>query len=169
MFGALLIHIDKPHPTSAIIVLAGGSGGDRILEACELVRSGYAPKAWVSGPRSFYGQSEAKFAIEFAVEHGCDPLWFEAFPNHCRSTQEEAIFFREILKERQAGDFTIVTSSFHTKRARRIFMKEIPDLPITVIASQAEFFSADSWWKNREGRKIFVQEFLKTLTSPFGI
>lgn len=167
--GSLLIYSDRPHNTSAIIVLAGGAGGDRILKACELVRNGYAPKAWVSGPNTFYGQSEARFAIEFAVQKGCDPSWFEAFPNECRSTRDEAILFRQVLKERAAGDYTVVTSSFHTNRARSIFRKEIPDLPLTVIGSATEFFAADTWWKSREGRKIFAQEILKSLTSPFGI
>ena len=167
--GSLLVQSDRPHPTSAIIVLAGGSGGDRILKACELVREGYAPKAWVSGPETFYGQNESKFAIEFAVSRGCDPSWFEAFPNQCLSTRDEAILFRDVLRERGAGDYTVVTSSFHTRRARNIFMKEIPELSITMIGSQAEYFTADSWWKTREGRKLFAYEILKSLTSPFGI
>lgn len=167
--GGLFIHSDSPHKTGAIIVPAGGSTGDRILKACELVRSGFANTAWVSGPHSVYGQSEANIAIDFAVQNGCDRSWFEPFPNHCNSTRDEAIFFGPILKQRRIQDYTVVTSSYHTHRAGRIFKEEIPDIPLTLIASQEYYYKADTWWKSREGRKLFFSEAIKSLTSPFGI
>lgn len=167
--GRFFIESDEPHKTDALIVLAGGHSGDRVMKACELVRAGYVSKAWVSGPNIFYGQSEASFAIDFATRHGCDRSWFEAFPNHCGSTRDEAIFFGEILKQRGVKGYTVVTSTYHTYRAGQIFRKEIPDIPMSIIAANDEFYAANSWWKTRGGRKLFILEVMKSITSPFGI
>jgi hypothetical protein len=38
-----------------------------------------------------------------------------------------------------------------------------------VIAARDEFFDPDNWWHNREARKVFVLEWLKTIASWFGI
>ena len=69
--------------------------------------------------------------------------------------------------------FLLVTSNYHTARARRIYLSAEhergggPDL--RVVASGDQFFAAGNWWHNREGRKTVFMEWTKTLTSVFGI
>ena len=38
-----------------------------------------------------------------------------------------------------------------------------------VIAAPDEFFRADSWWHNREGRKTIYMEWSKTVASFLGM
>jgi hypothetical protein len=62
-----------------------------------------------------------------------------------------------------------VTSNYHTARARRIYLSAEhergggPDL--RVVASGDRFFNAGNWWHNREGRKTFLYEWMKTVAS----
>jgi hypothetical protein len=77
------------------------------------------------------------------------------------------------LKQRNIRSFLLVTSNYHTARARRIYLSAErergggPDL--RVVASGDQFFTATNWWHNREGRKTVLLEWTKTVTSAFGI
>jgi hypothetical protein len=44
-----------------------------------------------------------------------------------------------------------------------------PDLDVRVVAAPDEYFRADGWWRNREGRKIFLVEWLKTVANLLGM
>jgi uncharacterized SAM-binding protein YcdF (DUF218 family) len=164
-----LITSEAPEKADLVIVLAGDSFGGRILKGCELIRAGYAPKALVSGPPILYGRHEDEFSIPWAVEHGCSREWFEGVRNNLKSTREEAALFRRIMLERGVKTYLLVTSNFHTARAARIFRREIPDIRAIVIAAPYPEFDPDAWWKDRQQRKVFAIEWMKTVTEPFGI
>jgi uncharacterized SAM-binding protein YcdF (DUF218 family) len=63
----------------------------------------------------------------------------------------------------------LVTSDYHTARAARIYRAAAPDLDMRVVAAPDNYFRADGWWHNREGRKTFVVEWLKTVANALGI
>ena len=63
----------------------------------------------------------------------------------------------------------LVTSDFHTRRSARIFRGKAPGLRFTVIAAPGPEFTADAWWRNRQGRKIAFNEWAKTIAEWFGI
>ena len=165
----VLITSETPEKADIVIVLAGDSFGERILKGCELIRQGYAPKALVSGPKVFYGRHEDEFAIQWAVDRGCNREWFEGVPNELKSTREETAMFRRMMHERGVKTYLLVTSNFHTARAARIFRREIPDIRAVVVAAAYPEFDPDGWWKERQQRKVFAIEWMKTVTEPFGI
>src|ERR1700722_8149136 len=68
--GQLLTSAQEPRKADLIVVLGGDVRGNRILQAAQLVRDGYAPRVLVSGMANLYGSSESDRAIEFAVRHG---------------------------------------------------------------------------------------------------
>jgi uncharacterized SAM-binding protein YcdF (DUF218 family) len=152
-----------------IVVLAGDFSGNRILKAGELVRQGYASKALVSGTSGEYGLHETDLAIPFAVRHGYPESYFVAFPNDARSTREEASDVLADLNQRHARRIDIVTSDYHTRRAGNIYRALAPGLEIHMVAAPDLNFSPDGWWKNREGRKTFLLEWMKTVSSWFGM
>jgi uncharacterized SAM-binding protein YcdF (DUF218 family) len=164
-----LVTSEKPEKADVVVVLAGDSFGERVLTGCEMIRQGYASKALVSGPIVFYGRHEDEFAIQWAVDRGCPREWFEGVPNELRSTKEEAAMFGRILRDRGVKTYLLVTSNFHTGRAARIFRKEIPDMRAVVVAAPYPEFDPDAWWKHRQHRKVFVLEWMKTVTEPFGV
>jgi uncharacterized SAM-binding protein YcdF (DUF218 family) len=151
--GSYLIKSDPPQKADIALVLAGDGEGYRILKAAQLVRQGYIPDVLVSGPSGMYGQYE------------CD-LHFE---NEARSTQEEARDATARLRQLGMHKVLVVTSDYHTRRAGKIFRTAAPDLQFVVVAAPDRYFTADGWWHNRQGKKIAFNEWIKTLTEPFGI
>ena len=79
-----------PQKADAVLVLAGGGSGERILKAAELVRQSYAPVAFVSGPRTFYDMSECVASIPLAVRHGYPAASFRCIEHDEFSTATEA-------------------------------------------------------------------------------
>ena len=167
--GGYLVHAGPPQKADIALVLAGDSFGLRILEAAELVREGYAPKVVVSGPAGMYGYYECDLAIPFAVNHGYPESYFLHFRHSARSTKDEAQESVDELRRLGAKTVLLVTSDFHTRRAGRIFRSAAPDLTFFVVAAPDHDFTASGWWRSREGRKVFVIEWMKTVTEWFGL
>lgn len=165
-----LIHGEQPVKADLAVVLAGDYSGNRMVKAAELVKAGYVPAALVSGPLGFYGSSEADLAIDYIVKRGYPRNWFIAFPNQSLSTREEASYILPELRRRGVHSFLLVTSDYHTARARRIYlaMEHGAGPEFRTIACPAPYFHADSWWKNREGEKTVFLEWCKTVATAAG-
>lgn len=171
--GRALVHDDGAGKADIAVVLAGDYWGHRLTKGAELVRQGYVPRVLVSGPPGFYGVNEADAAIQFAIGKGYPAEWFIPLRHTALSTREEAGVVLDALKQRNIHSFLLVTSDYHTGRARRIYLNAErsrgggPDM--RVVASGDQFFHARDWWRNREGQKTVFMEWTKTLTSAFGI
>lgn len=152
-----------------IVVLAGDYSGNRILTAGDLVRRGFAPKALVSGPSGAYGMHESDLAIPFAARHGYPESYFVPFPNDDRSTREEAAGILAALAKMNVHRIDVVTSDYHTRRAFRIYRAQARGVEIHMVAAPDVYFSPDGWWKNREGRKTFLLEWMKTVANWLGM
>jgi uncharacterized SAM-binding protein YcdF (DUF218 family) len=170
--GYALVHGDGPAKADIAVVLAGDSYGHRIVKAAELVRAGYAPAVLVSGPAGAYGLYESDLAIPFAVRQGFPVEWFIPFPNHSLSTLEEAGAILQELRRRNVKSFLLVTSDYHTARARRIFLAteraKGDAIPFRTVAAPDEFFKPNSWWQNRQAQKTTFMEWSKTFATAFG-
>lgn len=166
--GGFLVRSDPPQKADIAFVLAGDSWGHRVITAAELVRRGYTSQVLVSGPSGNYGLHECELAIPFAVRTGYPESYFLHFENDARSTRDERQAALEEFRRRGVHSLLLVTSNFHTRRAGQIFRSAAPDLKITVVAAPDEFFEPGAWWTNREGRKIFVIEWLKTVAEWIG-
>jgi uncharacterized SAM-binding protein YcdF (DUF218 family) len=167
--GRYLVVAGEPVRADIAVVLAGDGYGHRILKGGEMVRLGFTDRVLVSGPKLFYGRSEADLAIPFAVSHGYPESWFLASPHEGTSTSEEAVALVAELRKLAVRRCLLVTSDYHTRRAGKIFRRAAPEVEFRVVAAPDEFFKPDSWWHTREGQKRFVIEWMKTITAWFGI
>ncbi len=163
------MHADPPVHADMIVVLAGDFTGNRILTAAGLVRQGFAPIAFISGPSGAYGLYESDLAIRFAVTKGYPESYFVPFPNDSKSTASEAEVVISELRKRNVHRIDLVTSDYHTRRAGKIFRAQAPDIETHVIAAPDKYFSPDGWWKEREGRKTLLLEWMKTVGAWFGM
>ena len=171
--GHYLVRAEPPVPADMIVVLGGDFSGNRILAAGDLVRRGFAPKALICGTSGEYGLHESDLAIPFAVRHGYPESYFVPFPNDDRSTRAEAADVIAALNKLHARRIDIVTSDYHTRRAGNIYRawipKLAPGLEIHMVAAPDLYFTPDGWWKNREGRKTFLMEWMKTVATWLGM
>jgi uncharacterized SAM-binding protein YcdF (DUF218 family) len=169
---APLIHDDGPAKADVAVVLAGDRWGLRVLKGAEMVQKGFVPVVLVSGPCGDYGLCESQLAIDYAVGKGCPREWFIAVPHWGMSTREEADVMLREMRKRNVGRFLLVTSDYHTARSRRIYasaertMGYQPEM--RAVAVPDYFFRRDSWWRDREGQKIVVLEWAKTVATMLG-
>jgi uncharacterized SAM-binding protein YcdF (DUF218 family) len=161
--GAFLDNSEAPQKADVAFVLAGDQTGNRVLRGGELVRDGYVPKAVVSGPYGLYGFNECDLAIPYAQKSGYPPSYFVRFPNVANSTHEEAAAAAKELREIGAHRVLLVTSTFHTRRAGNEFRSAAPEIAFIVVSAPDRYFTANGWWHNREGRKTFLVEWIKTV------
>jgi uncharacterized SAM-binding protein YcdF (DUF218 family) len=171
--GYALIHDDVPCKADIAVVLAGDSRGHRIIRAAELVRDGYVPIVLVSGPEGSCGFHESDLAIRYIENRGFPAEWFVALPHKALSTREEAAVILPELRRRNVKRFLLVTSNYHSARARRIFLSteraQGGGPEIRVVAAPDHFFGPDSWWRQRESQKIVFFEWSKTVATVFGL
>jgi uncharacterized SAM-binding protein YcdF (DUF218 family) len=171
--GYCLVHDDGPAKADCAVVLAGDPYGNRIVRGAELVQKGYVPMVLVSGPPGFYGVNEADLAIQFAVGKGFPREWFIPVRHRGLSTRGEAKIFLDELRQRNLHSFLLVTSDFHTARARRIFLGAERDkgyeAPFRTVAAPDAYFLPDGWWHDREARKITLLEWVKTVATEVGM
>jgi uncharacterized SAM-binding protein YcdF (DUF218 family) len=168
--GHALVKTDPLEPAEALLVLGGDWKGERIMKACELARSGVAPRVLVSGPMNLYGRNEADLAIDFAVQRGCPQSLLEPVRIRASSTEEESREFRRELMARKLRRVLIVTSNYHSARARRIFRRRMAnDVEIRMYAAPDVMFNPGTWWQSREGQKTVVYEWSKAISGAVGL
>jgi uncharacterized SAM-binding protein YcdF (DUF218 family) len=166
--GQFLVDTQPPQKSDIIVVLGGDWFGNRILKAAELSRQGYAPYVLVSGGGYLYGKYEGDMAVPFAVSHGYDEKIFIKVLYPATSTRDEARAVIAEMRRRGVKKYILVTTEFHTRRAGKIFRELAPDLEVRVVSSP-DTLHWNNWWLEREGRKTFLLEWTKTVTSTVGI
>jgi uncharacterized SAM-binding protein YcdF (DUF218 family) len=169
---AALILDESPDRADMAVVLAGDQNGVRIGRAAELIKAGYAPAALVSGP-PYFDMHECDAAIAFIVHKGYPAQWFIPFPNASTSTNDEAEAILAELRRRGVHRFLLVTSSYHTARATRIYRSMIRTegggFEFRTVAAPDPYFPPSEWWRTREGKKTFFIEWCKTIATGLGV
>ena len=168
--GGYLVQADPLVKADAVLVLAGDWNGDRIVNAAELVKQGYAPAVYVSGPMTLYGVNEATLAINYAVSRGYSRDIFVPMISGAFSTRDEVAYFGPELRRKGVHRLLIVTSDFHTRRAGKLFRKGLgPDFEIHMIPTPDRHFTPNGWWQDREGQKVLFFEWSKTIAVLLGL
>ena len=76
----------------------------------------------------------------------------------------------ENLRRMGIKSLDLVTSDFHTRRAGRAFRGDAaPDVRISTVCVGNSLFETAQWWKKREGRKMILLEWTKTVTNWVGM
>lgn len=167
VFGYALVHDDGPAKADMAVVLAGDRYGERLLKAGELAKNGFVPSVLVSSPDGPYGTHEGDLAIQFAVQHGLQAEWFVVLNNNSKSTKEESVVLLAELRRRNVKNFILVTSDYHSGRARRTFRSAIRasggGLEFRTIPAPDHDFLPAHWWHSRESLKTFFLEWCKTI------
>lgn len=163
-----LIETDPPEDADVAVVLGGGEG-ERLGAALRIWKEGRVPAILITGPakpllRVYTGedsltQGEAKRRI--AIKKGVpeSQVWLALGPT---STHEEAITVRRVLEEREAKSAIVVTSPFHSRRARRTFLKVFDGSPIGLaletLPLELSQDQPDRWWtREHEMMTVFTE------------
>src|SRR5712691_1351127 len=127
---------DPLDKADALIVLGDDNFyADRATRGAQLFREGKAPVIVASGRRLRPNAGIAELMEHDLVERGVPREKIVRFSHDGDSTLEEAQSLVRIVKERKWRSVIVVTSNFHTRRARYIFLRVFPQSMEIRVAS----------------------------------
>ena len=153
--------VNQPAAHADAIIVLGGDNfyADRSTHAAKLFRQGVANLVVASGKRLRPGAGEAELISHDLVERGVPKDKILVLPQDASSTMEEAMQLRRTAEQRGWKSIVVVTSNYHTRRARYIFHKEFPPGTLVSVASAPDGdFDPSRWWEKRLSAKLFFHE-----------
>jgi uncharacterized SAM-binding protein YcdF (DUF218 family) len=153
---------DTLDKADALIVLSDDNFyADRATRAAELFREGKAPLIVASGRRLRPNAGIAELMEHDLVERGVPRDKILRFTHDANSTLEEAEAVVKLAKTRKWHKIIVVTSNYHTRRARYIFDRVFPqDIEVRVASARDGDFDPQRWWEKRESTKDLMKEFV---------
>lgn len=173
--GNWLVVSEAPLKADAIVVLMGGVE-ERIPQAIDLYKGGYAPLLLFPDdyeenpplmlPNGTLLHNDAAKSLHLSRQYGIPDSVIAIVQGPALNTQAEAEMITAYLMHHPEMDTVLlVTSSFHSRRARFIFRNEFASkgLHITLISvpSQYSTFHPQQWWQRAGDRNTVFLEYLK--------
>lgn len=158
--GNFWIEGDSPQVSDAIVILSDDDfSADRAARAAQLFKEGFAPRIVASGRYLRPYASIAELMQRDLTDRGVPASAVVLFPIHVRDTREEAVALSQFLSTRGWKKILVVTSSYHTRRARYIYERILPPgFELCIISAPDSEYDPDNWWRSRESQKIFLHE-----------
>lgn len=166
----VLIVNDRLQPADIIFVLAGDIDS-RPFYASKLFNQGLASHIMIAreedSPAVEIGlfPNATDVAVRVMKERGVPSgnITVLAVDGGATSTHEEALLLRHYVEDHAIGRVILVTSAFHTRRAKWKFERELSNLPVIVEVAAAphRHFDETNWWKTERGFIAMVNEYLK--------
>lgn len=166
-----LVTKGEPSPADAIVVLGGGRG-ERLHHALRLYRQGLADEIFITGPSDHIlpdaydtdGLSQAEAKRLIAIKKGVPEEKVTVILGPT-STYEEATVTLDVFRELGHKRILVVTSPYHTRRARQTFRKiyRKDGIEVTALHTPWEESSYDPkrWWRREEDTFAILLETAK--------
>ena len=169
-----LVVDSRPERADALVVLGGSSTYEERTElAARLFKEGFAPVVLLTDDGLRGGWSQAEQRNPFFVERAAASLEAEGVPAayvetlrpQTSSTFEEALLLRVYAKERGLDSMLVVTSGYHSRRARWTFERVFRDTGVRVnvvaVGPGRQTPAAAVWWLSPRGWRTVALEYLK--------
>ncbi len=162
MAGSFWIVDEGPVASDAIVILGDDNyNGDRATRAAELLKAGWAPRIVASGRGLRSYASIAELEEHDLTDRGIPITAIVRFAHRAENTRDEATAISQLISSRGWKRIILVTSNFHTRRARYICERSFPPgTVLRVVAARDSDFDPDNWWHTRMGIKIFAHELV---------
>ena len=163
--GSMLIR-DHPEKSDVIVVLAGDSQDERYRRGMELLRAGYGRHLFLdaSSDSRYFGHTPAEYAEAFLRQ---DAKEMAAQVSVCAfeedSTLTETGYVGKCVEPFHPATILLVTSDWHTARARSVFQRRLPQYHWSVAAAKDSRLFGTHWWRRREWAKTTFMEWLKVI------
>ena len=149
-----------PSDADVIIILSDDDfTADRASRAAELYHAGWAPRVIASGRWLRPYASIAQLMQHDLELRGVPRKAIVPFAHNAPDTLKELRDLNDFVQQHGWKRVMVVTSNYHTRRtrylARHVFS---PGIAVEVVAAPDVNYDPDSWWRTREGLKIFFHE-----------
>ena len=158
--------VNDPAPSEAIVLLLGGAD-HRPNTAAALYRRGVAPVVLLgTALRTIAGESDETLVTANALETlGVPRSAIVILPGTVTSTREEAASVSRYAATHPMRRITVVTTAFHTARARWVFRKVLRNqgIDVRMAAATSPHYNEADWYKTDEGLLAYFNEAFKTI------
>jgi uncharacterized SAM-binding protein YcdF (DUF218 family) len=170
--GTFLVADQAPRRADAIVVLSG-SVPDRILEAVDLYKAGFAPSIVLcrepenAGFRALRERGASlpriyELNVSVARQLGVPDSAITVLERAAGSTFSEARIVLRYLQQHGAKSMLLVTSKYHTRRAGAIYRHLAGDrIEIFTRPARTDGFDPDHWWHDRMSIRRVLIEYQK--------
>ncbi len=151
------------------LVLDGqGREMNRSDGAKELLEQGVIDTIVLSGSRNFRNRYNSEFYAQDLLMQKVDAQRILEMRHDAYSTFEEAMVAIPFFRELDADTVLLITSNFHTRRAKNIFNTLAKGSPVFVsYAVEDPHFHTDNWVFEKEAAAIWLVEILKHLQTSY--
>ncbi len=151
---------DTLEHSDAIFVLSDDNFyADRATRASQVYRQGLAPVVVASGRRLRPYAGIAELIEHDLIERGVPKDKILRVAHDADNTREEAITLAQVAKQKKWHSIIVVTSNFHTRRARYIFTHVFPkDTKVRITGARDGDFDPERWWEKRISVKDLSRE-----------
>lgn len=149
-----VLTVDSGPVTADALVVLGGGPPERPMRAAELFKAGAAPLIICSGV------GDAKISQAVLLQAGV-PAANILLEGESRTTKENAKFTIALLRARHLTNAIIVTSWFHSRRARACFQHYAPDLQFYSRPTYYGYPPAE--WETKGVSNYVKAEYVKLL------
>lgn len=166
-----LVATDTPLQKADLIFVLNGDYNTRPFYASELYKQGLAPLVVIaqaeSSPAEKLGLEEnpTQIAVKVMLLKGvpADRILVLEENGPVTSTFDEAAALRSYITSHNIRSVILLTSQFHTRRARWVFEKELSGLPVRLEVAGAPHtsFNAGNWWNVEDGLIYLNNEYIK--------
>ncbi|HVW01337.1 MAG TPA: YdcF family protein, partial [Planctomycetaceae bacterium] len=136
--------------------------------AAHLVRDGWAERILITQPvltsQRFEGQpSEGGLTERILIHEGVQPTQIVTLPHDVLTTADEAEALAEFLTAHPEATVTVLTSRYHTRRAKLIFGRALDGRfsQCRFLGTPSDYFDESNWWRTEEGTRAYVLEYVK--------
>ncbi len=171
--GSYLVYSDELEPSSAIVVLSGGTES-RMKEALKLYKDGYGKVIILTETGRQTEGYEYLNSFDMRIQllnNGVPDGNIIITDLTVNTTVDEAGAVRDLLKNRQYGSAIVVTDPYHTRRAAKIFHDLFGDTGIRIVIRPVRdsWYKPKTWFLSKSGWKFTISEYLKLVSMKFGI
>lgn len=158
---------EPPRACDYVLPLGGGYEG-RPFGAAAYYRAGLAPRVlltevWLDPATVGDRKQGHELARAILLARGVKPEDIQLLPGTCFSTFDEAQRVRAFLEQHPQATVNVLTTSYHTRRTRWVFVRELgPAIARVHFTSvPTDEFSPDNWWHDDEGLTTYAKEYAK--------
>lgn len=170
--GAFLIAGDPLERGDAVVVLGGG-GEHRVVEAVRLVQERYGMWLIVTEPgETTPGEGPGSRVFRWvAILEGISPDVILITEKTAGSTYQEAQAVLHTMQKHQLKSIIVVTDPFHTQRTRMIFRSVFAGsgLVLRVHPVPGHWYRSTTWFLSRAGWENTLREYIKLAAFISGI
>lgn len=164
LIGQYLSPSDNLARADAIVVVSGDS--DRMKQAIDLYRKGYAPKLILSGAAKD-GLASNALAMHIEASQSGVPNEAVIMEEKANNTYENALYTKEIATSRGMKNIILVTSPYHQRRVYETFKNVFNGSDVRLQNSPSIYSSwkPNDWWNTERELHLTQEESIKVLWS----